>query len=135
MEEMADASERIHDEVGDDADIIWGAVLDDSVGDEMRVTVIATGFGEECKRQEANSKPSVIKPKPIKSQEIEPRGKLRDVTPEDMRQARMFTEPTFIPREENASDRAGGGSKNKPIGLIIDGEDLDIPTFLRKKAQ
>ena len=49
MEEMADASERIHDEVGDEADIIWGAVLDDSVGDEMRVTVIATGLGSYAK--------------------------------------------------------------------------------------
>ena len=45
MEEMTEASERIYNEVGDDAEIIWGAVVDDTLGDEMRVTVIATGIG------------------------------------------------------------------------------------------
>ena len=31
MEEMTEASERIYNEVGDDAEIIWGAVIDDSL--------------------------------------------------------------------------------------------------------
>jgi cell division protein FtsZ len=39
FEEVAEASERIHSEVGDDADIFWGTSIDDSLGDEMRVTV------------------------------------------------------------------------------------------------
>jgi cell division protein FtsZ len=134
MEEMADASERIHDEVGDEADIIWGAVLDDTVGDEMRVTVIATGFGDECKRQET-PKPTMVKPKVIEQEKIEPRGKLRDVTPDDIRQAKMFTEPTFIPRESPTDEASSGGRETKHLGLIIDGEDLDVPTFMRKKAQ
>jgi cell division protein FtsZ len=47
FEEVAEASERIHDEVGDDADIFWGTSIDDSLGDEMRVTVLATGIGAE----------------------------------------------------------------------------------------
>ena len=33
FEEVAEASERIHDEVGDDADIFWGTSIDDSLGD------------------------------------------------------------------------------------------------------
>jgi cell division protein FtsZ len=47
MEEMTEASDRIYSEVGEDAEIIWGAVIDDDMGDEMRVTVIATGIGTE----------------------------------------------------------------------------------------
>ena len=47
MEEMTEASERIYNEVGENADIIWGAVVDDSMEDEMSVTVIATGIGEK----------------------------------------------------------------------------------------
>ncbi len=47
FEEVAEASEFIHKEVGDDAEIFWGTSLDDSLGDEMRVTVIATGIGKE----------------------------------------------------------------------------------------
>jgi cell division protein FtsZ len=44
MEEMTEASDRIYNEVGEDADIIWGTAVDDSIGNEMRVTVIATGI-------------------------------------------------------------------------------------------
>ena len=44
MEEMTEASDRIYNEVGDDAEIIWGTVVDESLGDELRVTVIATGI-------------------------------------------------------------------------------------------
>ena len=34
----------IKDKVSEDANIIWGAVIDDKMEDEMSVTVIATGF-------------------------------------------------------------------------------------------
>ena len=47
FEEVAEASERIHKEVGDEAEIFWGTSVDESLGDEMRVTVIATGIGAE----------------------------------------------------------------------------------------
>ena len=35
----------IKDKVSEDANIIWGAVIDDKMDDMMSVTVIATGFG------------------------------------------------------------------------------------------
>jgi cell division protein FtsZ len=38
------AAMLIYDEVGDDANIIFGAVIDENLNDEIRVTVIATGF-------------------------------------------------------------------------------------------
>ncbi|RJQ58927.1 MAG: cell division protein FtsZ [Desulfobacteraceae bacterium] len=47
MEEMTEASELLYRKVGEDAQIIWGAVIDDSLGDEIRVTVVATGIGGE----------------------------------------------------------------------------------------
>lgn len=40
------ASSLIHEAAGDDANIIFGAVIDPDMHDEMRVTVIATGFGD-----------------------------------------------------------------------------------------
>lgn len=42
--EMDKAVNLITDAVGHEANIIWGTVLDDNLGDELRVTVIATGF-------------------------------------------------------------------------------------------
>ena len=40
--------EELHqfmEEMGDDVEVIWGATFDDSLGDEVKITIIATGFG------------------------------------------------------------------------------------------
>ena len=44
LEEIDVASHMIADEAHPDAQIIWGAIIDPSLDDEMRITVIATGF-------------------------------------------------------------------------------------------
>lgn len=57
--EVDEASTLIKEAAHEDAEIIFGAVIDDNMGDEVRVTVIATGFGKE----EAQISPvSVITP-------------------------------------------------------------------------
>ena len=44
MAEVTEATTRIYEEVHDDANIILGVIFDESLGDAMRVTVIATGI-------------------------------------------------------------------------------------------
>jgi cell division protein FtsZ len=44
MREANMATSIVQQEAGDNAELIWGTVLDESFGDELRVTVIATGF-------------------------------------------------------------------------------------------
>ena len=44
MDEVTHMAEIVHDAVGDDAEIIFGATIDPSMKGEVRVTVIATGF-------------------------------------------------------------------------------------------
>jgi len=122
MDETTEASERIYKEVGEEAEIIWGAVLDDSLGDEMRVTVIATGIGAE-----------VIPARPEKIETRFHRGRIRDVTPTDLERGADLERPTFL-REREASGEASGAMYRGYKGLIIDNGDLDVPTFLRKKA-
>ena len=117
MEEMTEASERIYSEVGEDADIIWGTVIDDNIGDEMSVTVIATGIGSES---ESTMKDQL-------------RGKVRDVTPDDVTDAVDYDEPTFI-RKNQAVGESQGGTYRGYKGIVIDNNDLDVPTFLRRKA-
>jgi len=41
-----EAASMIQEEAHEDANIIFGAVIDESLTDEIRITVIATGFGE-----------------------------------------------------------------------------------------
>jgi cell division protein FtsZ len=47
LSEVNEASTLIQDAAHEDANIIFGAVLDESMGDEVKITVIATGFKEE----------------------------------------------------------------------------------------
>lgn len=119
MDEMTEASERIYNEVGEDAEIIWGAVVEEGLEDEMRVTVIATGIEGEGQKEE--------KPK------SNLRGKIRDITPADLKAAADLDEPAYIRRQQ------AEGSQDGPPGvihrgLVIDNSDLDVPTFLRRKA-
>ncbi len=53
LDEITIASNMIHEEAHPDANIIWGATFDPSLQDEMRVTIIATGFVVE----EENGRP------------------------------------------------------------------------------
>ncbi len=47
LEEIETASQMIHEEAHEDANIIWGTTFDPSLKDEMRVTIIATGFTKD----------------------------------------------------------------------------------------
>jgi cell division protein FtsZ len=122
MEEMTEASERIYNEVGEDADIIWGAVVDDNMGDEMSVTVIATGIG-------AAQEPAM----PRKVSEHPLRGRVRDLTPADLQTAVDYDQPTYIRQQEAVGETSGAVYRGYK-GIILDNDDLDVPTFLRKKA-
>src|SRR5947207_89015 len=54
LHEVNEAATLIQEEADEEANIIFGAVIDESMGDEVRITVIATGFGEHV---EAGEKP------------------------------------------------------------------------------
>lgn len=58
--EVNEASTLITEAADENAEIIFGAVIDETLTDEVRVTVIATGFSQESKQQ-ANSQYNQIK--------------------------------------------------------------------------
>jgi len=142
MEETIEASERIYNEIGDDdVEIIWGTAVDESLGDELRVTVIATGIGDG----------KVQMPKPRSSfrdvsrnREVT-RGVVRTPTPEELKNFdEELVRPAFIRKKEEARERKidSGVRKVKKINKLINDYatksepyvDYDIPTFLRRKA-
>ena len=112
IDEVQEASSLIQKEAHEDANIIWGTVLDQSAGDELRVTVIATGIGEI----DARPKPDL--------------GVIHGSRREDDLEI-----PTFLRR-----NRKGEDSKrelSRPMSykdLPIDEDELEIPTFLRRQA-
>jgi cell division protein FtsZ len=119
FEEVAEASEYIHSEVGEDAEIFWGTSVDDSMGDEMRVTVIATGIGKEAEAEQPLAEKL--------------RGKIRDITPGDLDNVVDYDEPTFM-RQKKAVGESSGAIYRGNSGTMVADSELDIPTFLRRKA-
>jgi len=141
FEEVAAASERIHKEVGEDAEIFWGTSVDDSLGDEMRVTVIATGIGTSREiivpeRQSVHQFKRKLKNIRTSQVENDAEGKEPDYDePAFIRKENPPpsppppTQPQQQPRRDVSTELYRG-----PKGIEIDNNDLDIPTFLRKKA-
>ncbi len=133
FEEVAEASERIHKEVGEEAEIFWGTSVDDSLGEEMRVTVIATGIGAEAETCRLKEKESGARDKKT----VQPlRGKVRDVTPADLERGEIVSEldePTFL-RNRRAVGESSGALYRGVGRMALDDTDLDVPTFLRRKA-
>jgi cell division protein FtsZ len=111
LNEVNEASVLIQKEAHEDANIIFGAVIDEKMEEEIRVTVIATGFG----RMEERMLPHLKKVSPISFS-------LRD----------NLEVPTYLRKEKETSKEV------KPEGFdelsSHDEEEYDIPTFLRKQA-
>ncbi len=139
MEEATEASERIYNEIGDDdVEVIWGTTMDDSIGDEMRITVIATGIGDSADVKEKG--PNVSR-KPVRDFQNVTRGVVRDYTPEDREYASRLDAPTFYRVRRHTAEckesheehyevkKAGNGYDD-----VVDMDVLDVPTFLRRKA-
>lgn len=63
LEEVDAASQLISNEANPDARVIWGVTFDESLNDEMHVTLIATGFGDKKKAKSADPvRPGVVIP-------------------------------------------------------------------------
>ena len=135
FEEVAEASERIHKEVDDEAEIFWGTSVDESLGEEMRVTVIATGIGIATAAARPFERVDE-KRKEVERKVVQPlRGKVRDVTPEDLARPEILDldEPTFI-RNRRAIEETPGPLCREVGRMPLEDSRLDIPTFLRRRT-
>lgn len=96
--EVNAASSIIRESADDDANIIFGAVIDENLNEEMKITVIATGFDKEAASVASAAATTAIPAPP----------------------------PRFVARP--ADDLPRPMMNNPRV------DDLDVPTFIRKKA-
>lgn len=109
MEEFDTASRVIHEKVHDEANIIIGLVIDESLTDSIKITAIATGFGDRFDMKEGrNEIRKAASPINIRRNDIERPA---------FERAR---ERTVIPHQGSFGDDYD--------------EQYDIPTFLRKSV-
>jgi len=111
MFEVDEAARIISGAADRDANVIFGAVIKEDLTDQVRITVIATGFDETRSRLAQMSKPA---PHPIQG---------------------VISEPIVDKTEQNEEADRRNGSPGEGVGGSdedIFGEKFEIPAFLRK---
>jgi cell division protein FtsZ len=106
--EINEASSLVQSEAHEDANIIFGTVVDENMGDEIRITVIATGFEAE-------------KNKPV----------MKNISRMGSHKREDLSMPAYLRQEKSIEN-----VNVVKLGMVddIDNLDLAIPTFLRKQA-
>jgi cell division protein FtsZ len=67
LHEVSEASNIIHDAADPEANIIFGAVLDDQMKGEVKITVIATGFDKRPENVSTAAAAAIMSSKPSHS--------------------------------------------------------------------
>jgi cell division protein FtsZ len=126
LHEVDEAAEIIKETADPEANIIFGTVIDERMGDDIAITVIATGFDASRKREPVRAaEPQAVSEPSLVRAGRENRDYVREL--EEQRQA------AAIPVQPDQSptlpvERMDGGRR----GPQNEVEDLDIPAFLRR---
>ncbi len=132
--EVQEAASLVAESVDPEANIIFGAGLDDSLQDEVRITVIATGF-EPSKASSSAQQPFRRFTAPA-AQPAAPAPAARPVeVPQQPAPA-----PAAQPQQENrftgrdrGFNRSAANNNPRTNGVVVDEDDLDVPPFLRRR--
>ncbi|HBU07558.1 MAG TPA: cell division protein FtsZ [Candidatus Magasanikbacteria bacterium] len=136
MQEVAEAAKVITASADDNAKVIFGAVIDDALGEEIRITVVATGFDDDNRST-------------LTASEDEPRaffgsGRnfygntfLKKKVEEEKEEEPEVKRPVFISKSVSTNINNALEDIQKPIikkeEPKDEDEDLEIPAFIRKK--
>src|SRR5437868_6760266 len=119
--EVNQVQQIIHEAVGDQAEVIFGAVIEPSMQGELRVTVIATGFDRPAQQAPAKGSGVIQFPAP----------KVR------VSGTQMATGTSGAPPAPSAAPAmrksAAGGAPQPPAGTAEPMSDMEIPTFIRRQ--
>jgi cell division protein FtsZ len=111
--EFSEVGATVEEFASEDATIVVGTVIDESMGDELRVTVVATGLGNQAQLERS----------PKMAEEMK-----REVAGDGVPDYSGFDHPTVI---RNA---VVNGTDEVDFHAEKDLEYLDIPAFLRRQA-
>ena len=128
LSEINEATTLIQKEAHEDANVIWGMVVDKAMKEDIRVTVIATGFGKKEEKKTFQFK----KGAPISFGLREPSKDISDFSLANKQNPRDI--PAFM-RRVKSLERFDELKLESPQDFSVEDEDrFDIPTFLRKQA-
>ncbi len=115
--EINEAAAIIKESAHPDVNMIFGAQVDDSMGDEIRITVIATGFEQSRAVKGMGSRSAPQRPaRSTDAQRPAASGARQSASGEEQEKKPPFSPPP---------------SPDSPV--VYDEDDIEIPTFLRKR--
>ncbi len=126
--EVNEAASLIQEEAHEDANIIFGAVIDEKISDEIHVTVIATGFGERDIRPAMSP---IVRYSPSGAPITAPVN-AAPTRPIDPIQSPIQPQIPLPPPIQPTQNQMFAGKPIRRLGLIVDESTLDIPTFKRR---
>jgi cell division protein FtsZ len=123
--EVNEAATMIQEEAHEDANIIFGAVIDERMEDEIRITVIATGFDHKEERKPAlAAQPHVNYINHQRNKKVVHLGTIID----------DLDAPTWQRKKQETNDADLGAAEKNGLQLSpADDDKYDIPTFLRRQ--
>src|SRR5437870_2555413 len=127
LHEVNEAASMIQEEAHEEANIIFGSVIDETMTDEIRITVIATGFGEDRgQRKQVPVNVSSITSAPQKNKKVVHLGTIvDDLDTPTWQRKKQGTEEIETVTLSKASFQLGANSDKD--------DKYDIPTFLRRQ--
>jgi cell division protein FtsZ len=126
LAEVQEACSIIQGAAHEDANIIFGAVLDEKAKDAVKITVIATGFKDSDirRRQAENRTGFVVSPEPEPDPDFEPEAP--PMVMEQHQPVRHVAAPAPAIAVDTLRDA---------MIANFEKEDLDVPAFLRKRGE
>ena len=125
LQEVHEASSIIQKAAHENANIIFGAVMDDAMKESVKITVIAAGFREVAGRK-SQSRPSYL-PKTWKA--------TREPAPEQPTMPHPQHTNMVQQVSRNVNEVVHQVARNVSQVHEVPADDLDVPTFLRRQAQ
>jgi len=140
LHEISKAASVVYDQAHEDANIILGSVIDESLQDEITVTIIATGFDHANTAQHATAQKTTDTAAdhgPVACAE----GTRDQESSSEQRAFEHVSESEKTSDKQGAAQEAFGadGAVSEPEKAqsgrsLVDLNDLDVPTFLREKG-
>ncbi|CAG0958219.1 partial Cell division protein FtsZ, partial [Anaerolineae bacterium] len=130
--EVNEAAAIIKESAHPEVNLIFGAQLDESLGDEVRVTVIATGF--EQSRVARKMEQASFRPQGRSSTQQTARVQPQFSTPAQPPQtAPQPPQPERDPNPAPPQPRPAPAQQDSFSARVYEEDNIDIPTFLRKR--
>jgi len=133
LHEISEAASIIYEQAEEDANIILGSVIDETMNDEVTVTIIATGFEIE-KGSETHISDVKVSATVIDTSETLDKTEEKVVSEKTEELICDQKPPKSIHIPEKKEEKIEQQKESNDAAEVINLSDLDVPTFLRKAA-